>query len=198
MSQVETAIWGKNKPKEGVAPAVALCNPKFPHNVGAALRACSCFGIKQLWFSGNRVKLTADKSKGYRLPREERMKGYKEVDLRNFDYFFEQFDKSVTPVAVELRRNAELLPHFVHPEHPLYVFGPEDGSIDQVMLRHCHRFLVIPTAHCVNLSAAVYLVLYDRLQKRIVAGIEEVHSMDDVLNEPRGFIESEFTDIFEQ
>jgi tRNA(Leu) C34 or U34 (ribose-2'-O)-methylase TrmL len=197
MNQVETAVWGKNKTKEGIAPAVALCNPKFPHNVGAALRACSCFRIKQLWFSGNRVPLKADKDKGYRLPREERMKGYTDVQLRNFDYFFEQFDRNVTPVAVELRRNAELLPHFVHPENPLYVFGPEDGSIDQVMLRHCHRFLVIPTAHCVNLSAAVYLVLYDRLQKRIAAGIDDVHSMDDVLNENRGFIEPDFSDLFE-
>ncbi len=195
MSQVETAIWGKNKTKEGVTPAVALCNPKYPHNVGAALRACSCFRVKQLWFSGNRVPLKAEA--GHRLPREERMKGYADVKLRNFDYFFEQFDRSVTPVAVELRRNAELLPHFVHPENPLYVFGPEDGSIDQVMLRHCHRFLVIPTAHCVNLSAAVYLVLYDRLQKRIAAGLEEIHSMDDVLKENRGFIEPDFSDLFE-
>ena len=116
MSQVETAIWGKNKPKEGVAPAVALCNPKYPHNVGAALRACSCFRIKQLWFSGNRVSLKAEKGK-YRLPREERMKGYNDVELRNFDYFFDQFDRTVTPVAVELRQNAELLPHFIHPQN---------------------------------------------------------------------------------
>jgi tRNA(Leu) C34 or U34 (ribose-2'-O)-methylase TrmL len=186
-------IWGKNKTKEGIAPAVALVNPKYPRNVGTALRACSCFGIKQLWFSGNRVSLTPEK--GYRLPREERMKGYSDVELRNFDYFFEQFDREVTPVAVELRPNSELLPQFVHPEKPLYVFGPEDSSIDQVLLRHCHRFVVIPTAHCTNLSAAIYIVLYDRLQKRIAAGLEPIRPMTEILKEHRGFIENDSDEL---
>jgi len=189
-------IWGKNKTKEGVTPAVALCNPKYPHNVGTVLRACSCFDVKQLWFSGKRVSLKG--SKGYRLPREERMKGYKNVELINFDYFFEQFDRTVTPVAIELRDGAEMLPQFEHPENPLYVFGPEDSSIDQVMLRHCHRFVVIPTAHCVNLAAAVYLVLYDRLLKRIQSGLEPIRPMNEMLKEQRGFIETDTEDLFEE
>jgi tRNA(Leu) C34 or U34 (ribose-2'-O)-methylase TrmL len=189
-------IWGKNKTKEGVTPAVALCNPKYPHNVGTVLRACSCFDVKQLWFSGKRVSLKG--SKGYRLPREERMKGYKNVELINFDYFFEQFDRTVTPVAIELRDGAEMLPQFEHPENPLYVFGPEDGSIDQVMMRHCHRIVVIPTAHCVNLAAAVYLVLYDRLLKRIQSGLEPIRPMNEILKEQRGFIETETEDLFEE
>lgn len=188
---MDTAIWGKNKTNEGLSPAIALVNPKYPRNVGAALRACSCFGVKQLWFSGNRVSMTPQAKGKDRLPREERMKGYKDVDLRNFDYFFEQFDRDVTPVAVELRQNAELLPQFVHPEKALYVFGPEDGSIDQVLLRHCHRFVVIPTAHCVNLAAAVYLVLYDRMQKRIADGLEPIKPMGEILKEHRGFLENE-------
>lgn len=186
---MKSAIYGKNKPKEGIAPAIALCNPKYPHNVGAAKRACSCFGIKQLWYSGDRVPIEGNA--GYRLPREERMRGYADVELRNFDYFFEQFDRGVTPVAVELRQNSELLPQFVHPEKALYVFGPEDGSIDQVMLRHCHRFVVIPTAHCVNLSAAIYLILYDRMMKRIADGLDPIKPMNEILKEHRGYIESD-------
>ena len=84
----------------GAAPAIGLVNPKFPHNVGKAVRAASCFGIMQVWFSGDRVSLTPNKK--YRLPREERMRGYKEVELRHNDYFFDEFDKDVVPVAVEL------------------------------------------------------------------------------------------------
>jgi tRNA(Leu) C34 or U34 (ribose-2'-O)-methylase TrmL len=185
-----TAVYGKNKSKEGVAPAVAICNPKHDRNVGAAIRACSCFGIKQLWYSGKRVP-NGDKGRKYRLPREERMKGYANVELRNFDYFFEQFDKDVTPVAIELKENAELLPQFVHPEKALYVFGPEDGSIEPVMLRHCHRFVAIPTAHCVNLAAAIYIVLYDRMIKRINDGSEPLLTMKEALKEHRGFIEND-------
>ncbi len=101
MNQVESAVWGKNKKKEGATPAVALVNPKYPRNVGAVLRSCSCFGVKQLWFSGNRVSLTPSGEKGYRLPREERMKGYKDVELRNFDYFFEQFDDDASCGGIE-------------------------------------------------------------------------------------------------
>jgi hypothetical protein len=40
------------------------------------------------------------------------------------------------------------------------------------VLARCHRFLVIPTRHCTNLSAAVYTVLYDRHAKRVHAGLE--------------------------
>jgi tRNA(Leu) C34 or U34 (ribose-2'-O)-methylase TrmL len=159
-----SGIVGKKAKPVGVTPAIVLTNPKFAHNVGAAQRAASCFGIKQLWFTGNRVSL--EPSNGQRLPREERMKGYKDVDVIQYDYFYDQFPSSVTPVAVELRPNSEELTYFEHPENPLYVFGPEDGSIPQVSLRHCHRFVVIPTRHCVNLAAAVYIVLYDRQLKQ--------------------------------
>jgi tRNA(Leu) C34 or U34 (ribose-2'-O)-methylase TrmL len=154
---------GKKAKPIGAPPAIAMVNPKYPHNVGAAVRAASCFGVHQVWYTGNRVSM--DPEKGQRLPREERMKGYKDVDLVQFDYFFDQFPKDVVPVAIEVRPNSEVLPEFVHPEKALYVFGPEDGSIGQMWLRHCHRFVIIPTNHCVNLAAAVYLVLYDRMTK---------------------------------
>jgi len=123
------------------------------------------------------------------LPREERMKGYKDVELRQFDYIFDEFEGIATPVAIELRQNAELLPQFEHPENALYVFGPEDGSIPQTYLRHCHRFVVIPTHYCVNLAAAVYLVLYDRLIKRQLAGLDPVLPIGDLLKEQRGYVD---------
>jgi len=180
-------LWGKNKKKIGVAPAVALCNPKYSHNIGQSIRAASCFGVKQVWYSGNRITLD-EYGKKHRLPREERMKGYKDVELHQFDYFFEQFPKDVTPVAVELREGSEMLTQFEHPEKAVYIFGPEDGSIPSVQLQHCHRFVVIPTRHCVNLSAAVYLLLYDRFMKRQQAGLEPM-CMDDIMDEHRGFIQ---------
>ena len=184
VTPTETAIYGKNMKAEGVAPAIALFNPKYPHNVGAVVRAASCFGIPQVWFSGNRVSLEGD-GKKYRLPREERMRGYNEVELRQYDYFFDQFGKDVVPVAIELRPNAESLPFFEHPEKALYVFGPEDGGLNRMALGKCHRFVVIPTKHCTNLSAAVYLVLYDRYLKRIQQGLEEPVHISEMLNENR-------------
>ena len=114
------------------------------------------------------------------------MKGYKDVDLIQFDYFLEQFE-NCTPVAIEITPTSEVLTTFEHPENPLYIFGPEDGSIPQVIKQHCHRFVVIPTKHCTNLSAAIYIVLYDRLMKRQMKGLEPIIPACDMLNEDRGW-----------
>ena len=151
----------------GRAPAIMLVNPKYPHNVGAVVRSAACYGLKQVWMTGRRVSLEPDEGKGgYRLPREERMRDYAGVSLFNYDYVFDMFSKDhVTPVAVEVRPNSEFLPDFVHPENPLYIFGPEDGGLGASTLHLCHRFVTIPTKHCLNLSAAVNTVLYDRLCK---------------------------------
>jgi tRNA(Leu) C34 or U34 (ribose-2'-O)-methylase TrmL len=174
------------RPPPGKTPAIALINPKFPHNVGAAVRACSCFGIEQLWLTGERMLHRVEGMS--RLPREERIKGYKDVAVIHDDRFFDRYQGDVTPVAVELLENSEMLTYFEHPENALYVFGPEDGSIEPVWRRHCHRFIVIPTAHCLNLAAAINIVLYDRRLKRQLAGLEPVLSINEMLHETRGFI----------
>jgi len=180
MIKNEPLIYGKNSKPLGVCPAIILNNPKYAANVGAAVRAASCFGAKQVWWTGNRVSLDS----GERLPREERLRGYKDVQLKQFDYPFEHFkEKGIVPVAIELLPGSECLFDFVHPERAIYVFGPEDGSIDQVTRRFCHRFVKIPTAHCTNLAAAVYLVLYDRAIKRYQSTGEVME-----LTEERGFV----------
>ena len=177
----------KTLPK-GQLPAVVLIDPKYPHNVGAALRACSCFGLKQLWWTGSRV--TIDPVKGERLPREERMKGYKEVAMCPCDQPLDHFDKNdnAVPVAVEVRENSEPLTTFEHPENALYVFGPEDGSIAKAWLRLCHRFVHIPANHCLNLSTAVAVVLAHRRMSRQLAGKEPILPLRQQLTEQRGRI----------
>jgi tRNA C32,U32 (ribose-2'-O)-methylase TrmJ len=176
----DTHIVGKNTPPAGVFPAVCLINPKYSANVGAALRAASCFDVKQLWWTGDRVQMPG---KGERLPREERMKGYRDVEMIQYDRPFDHF-KGATPVAVELLENTECLFDFEHPENAVYVFGPEDGNIG-LSRRHCHRFVAIPTKHCTNLAAAVYILLYDRMMKHYLKTGEKLE-----LNEMRGFVDA--------
>jgi tRNA(Leu) C34 or U34 (ribose-2'-O)-methylase TrmL len=148
--------------------AVALVNPKFHRNVGNALRACSNFNAGDLRWTPERIPDPADWLPGEKLPREERMKLYQDVSIKTFPRHTlvdDLVSSGYTPVAVEVRENAEPLPWFEHPDKAVYVFGPEDGSLDRGILTACHRFVVIPSASCLNLAAAVNVILYDRISK---------------------------------
>lgn len=159
--------------------AVVLINPKTPYNVGSVIRACSIYGVPTLRWTGSRITTAEARRKAGshlkgnrpRLPREERLKDYSNVDWREGpdDVVTELVSTyGVTPVAVEKREAAEMLDEFVHPERALYVFGPEDGNVPQGVLAICHRFVCIPTvtkSTPLNLAAAVNVVLYDRHAK---------------------------------
>jgi len=138
--------------------------------------------VSTLLWTGHR----ADVPEGERLPREERMKGYKDVYWENNDRPFDLFTDA-EPVCIELVPHAENLTFFDHPERAVYVFGPEDGSVPQVFRRHCHRFVFIPSSHCLNLSAALNVVLYDRRAKHTEQG-KESPVMAEILKETRGVI----------
>src|ERR1044072_4323442 len=151
--------------------AIFLQNPKTPANVGGVIRAASIFGADQVWWSGSRVHDGRELSrmtgtgisrKKWRLPREERMKAY---DLEwgvDESALPRLIGEGFTPVCVELVPGAELLPAFDHPEKAVYVFGPEDGGVSKGTRHACHRFVQIPGKHCLNLAAAVNIVLYTR------------------------------------
>jgi tRNA(Leu) C34 or U34 (ribose-2'-O)-methylase TrmL len=47
----------------------------------------------------------------------------------------------------------------------LYIFGPEDGTIEQDVIDQCDYVVYIPTIGCMNLAATVNVLLYDRLAK---------------------------------
>lgn len=143
--------------------ALLLINPKYPHNVGAAVRAAACWGVETVLFTGSRVSLKRD-DKFLRLPREERMRDYQDVKLLNVEKPFDMFP-GLTPIGVEFTEGATKLPVFTHLDEAMYVFGPEDGSLNRVTLLQCHDLVVIPTMHCLNLGAAVNVVLYDRETK---------------------------------
>lgn len=161
-----------------MSTAIVLINPKTPANVGGVIRAASIFGVSQVWWTGTRVSDgppggvnssqvgTSMSRKKWRLPREERMKAYDiawGIDDQALDRLV---GEGFTPICVELVEGAELLPHFEHPEGDVvYVFGPEDGAVPKGVRHFCHRFVQIPGKHCLNLSAACNVILYDRTAK---------------------------------
>lgn len=129
-----------------------------------------------------------------RLPREERMRGYRdEVQLKQTDGLLGKWadiPSKWVPVCVEVDPGAEQLHHFEHPENAVYMFGPEDGSIPAYYRSKAHRFVVIPSYHCLNLAGAVYTVLYDRVAKARLAGLEpDLPSYELMSGERRGYAE---------
>jgi tRNA C32,U32 (ribose-2'-O)-methylase TrmJ len=60
------------------------------------------------------------------------------------------------------------LPHFQHPDQALYIFGPEDGTIDQAVIDEADDVVYVPTVGCMNLAASVNVLLYDRLAKSLI------------------------------
>ncbi len=183
--RIITKVLDKSEAPIGCPPAIVLIDPKYAHNVGMVVRLASCYGLGQVWFTGERVSL--DISARRRLPREERMKGYADVDIINCDYPFEQFADAV-PVAVEVRKTSEPLHSFEHPQNAVYVFGPEDASIAKPHISHCHRFVVIPTKHCLNLATAVATILWDRQYKGWLGG-EQSDMITPGEFEGRGLVE---------
>ena len=161
---------------------MVIIDPKYPHNVAAAIRACACFEVKSPVWTGERV----NPAKYSRLPGEERMKGYKHVDFRNDERPFELLPKDCVPACVEVFESSEPLTTFDHPESAVYVFGPEDGRVPQVIRRLCHRFVHIPAHFCLNLSAAINVVLAHRLMSRQLAGKTPILPLREMLVEVRG------------
>jgi tRNA(Leu) C34 or U34 (ribose-2'-O)-methylase TrmL len=170
--------------KKGQTPAVVLYDPKYPHNVGAVLRSCAALGARQLWFTGDRAQSAWESAR--RIPREERLRDYSSVEiLKGEGRFLDRFPAGTVPVAVEVHPGAEVLTYFEHPENAVYLFGPEDGSLPRGILTACHRVVIIPSDHCLNLATAVSGVLLHRRIQRQLAGLEDVRPAAEMMLEPR-------------
>lgn len=68
-------------------------------------------------------------------------------------------------MCVEFAENAIALPEYRHPENAFYIFGPEDGTLSQDIIDRADAVVYVPTIGCMNLSATVNVLLYDRLTK---------------------------------
>jgi len=138
--------------------AIGLDRVKDPHNMGGVLRAAHCFGAALVVVGGSRLqRAAADTTKAWRhMPVIAQVEGAAMLDVVPY---------SCVPVAVELIDGAEPLPGFKHPERAFYIFGPEDGCVSNGLLLRCRHFVQVPTRFCLNLAAAVNVVLYDRAAK---------------------------------
>ena len=132
---------------------VALVGVKDPANFGGALRAAHVHDASYVQLVNSRMQKTkADTSKAYRnIPVMD------ETELH--------IPIMSKVVVIEVRDDAESLFTFKHPKQAIYVFGPEDGSVPEDIVKIADHVVSIPTKYCMNLAATINVVLYDRNHK---------------------------------
>jgi len=102
----------------------------------------------------------------YRNAPPDTMKAWKHLPLIHTSDLRLLLPHNCVPVAVDIIDGARPLMKYIHPESAFYVFGPEDGTLGKEILSWCRDVIYVPTAFCMNLAAAVNVVLYDRLCKQ--------------------------------
>jgi tRNA(Leu) C34 or U34 (ribose-2'-O)-methylase TrmL len=138
---------------------LAIINPKSPQNMGSILRAAGCYQAQSIRYTGERYA----RAKAFQTDTKN---VHLNIKVSHVDEVINAItDENLSKVAVELVEGATPLPNFVHPEDALYIFGPEDGSIEQEVVDQCDHVVYVPTVGCMNLAATVNVLLYDRLAK---------------------------------
>ena len=134
---------------------IGLDDPKTDINVGHVLRAAGVFQADMVAIAGHRYSRSCT----------DTMKAHRHVPLLQVDDLHDVVPFDCVPVAVELVDYAVSLTGYKHPERAFYVFGAEDATLGKRVLSWCRDVIYIPTNGCLNLSACVNVVLYDRLCK---------------------------------
>ena len=158
-----------------------MINPKSPDNVGAVMRAAGNFRADSVFYTGTRYPLAVQRNPD--APNMRR-KVSQDIPLSGVTCLLDDVPGDMEIVCVEFAENATPLPGYQHPHNAFYIFGPEDGAISQDVIDRADAVVYVPTTGCMNLSATVTVVLYDRLAKssQNFAGNEPVRQNRDINN----------------
>ncbi|KXI30892.1 TrmH family RNA methyltransferase [Paraglaciecola hydrolytica] len=128
--------------------------------MGSVLRAAGCYQVSSIYYTGTRY----DRARHFVTDTKNR---YLNITPTHVDDLIAiAKHQGLKTVVVELVVGAIPLPDYDHPPQALYIFGPEDGSIDQNIINQCDDIVYIPTIGCMNLAATVNVLLYDRMAKQ--------------------------------
>ena len=130
--------------------------------MGSVLRASGCFAADHIFYTGTRY----DRAVPFYTDTANHRS---DIPLTHTESLLATAKHSFSRVSVELCEGATALPEFQHPHRALYLFGPEDDSLSQSVIDASDHVIYIPTHGCLNLSASVNIVLYDRYLKRNIA-----------------------------
>ena len=137
---------------------IGLDNPKTPDNVGSIMRAAGCYGSSSVFWTGKRFK-------GPKCFITDPQKNYRHIPLIHTEDLHSIIPLDCVPIAVDLIDGAQSLVEYKHPQRAFYIFGAEDNTLGKRITDWCRDIIYVPTNNCMNLAAAVNVVLYDRMAK---------------------------------
>lgn len=136
---------------------IGLQSPKIAANVGGVLRAAWAYGVAGVHIENARC--------GWVKDAENTPKAHRHMPVYFGASLLNALPVGCDLVVVDLVPDAETLMTFQHPARAMYVFGPEDGTVTESMVGRASFRVMVPMRGCMNLAAAVNVVLYDRMAK---------------------------------
>lgn len=145
--------------------------------MGSVMRAAGCYRADAVFYTGARY----DRAAAFHTDTHQ---ASSRIPLQQVDDLVLAAPEGTRIVCVELVEGAVALPSYVHFDRAIYVFGPEDGSIEQDVIDRSDDVVYMPTEMCMNLAASVNVLLYDRLAKsdQAVGSDELVRTSRDTNN----------------
>ncbi|MCE9679548.1 RNA methyltransferase [Shewanella sp. AS1] len=151
---------------------IGLLNPKSPTNVGGVMRAAGCYQADGVRYTGKRYALAAS-HRGEQYNTDTKRVS-RNIPLTGVECLLDDLDDDTQVICVDLIEGAIPLPEFRHPKKAIYLFGPEDGTLDQGLVDRADSVVYVPTVGCMNLASSVNVLLYDRLAKGRSHGSDEL------------------------
>ena len=137
---------------------IGIYHGKTAENIGTLWRSANILGADFIFTVGKR----------YSKQCSDTMNTTKHIPLFHFndwDDLFNHVPYNCPVVAVELADNSIPIRNYVHPERCIYLLGAEDHGIPPEILAKCREVIQLPGDHCMNVSTAGSIVMYDRINK---------------------------------
>lgn len=138
---------------------IGIEGAKKEHNLGTLWRSAANLGAGFIFTVGAR----------YRHQCSDTVKAWRHIPLFQFDTVEEFYDIGLPYdcrlVGIELVPGAFILPEYRHHERAVYLLGAEDRGLSSTAMARCHEVVEIPSTHCLNVSVAGAIVMYDRASK---------------------------------
>jgi len=137
---------------------IGIQNIKTESNIGTLWRSANILGADFIYTIGKR----------YKKQSSDTMKTFKHIPLyhyETFEDFYNHLPFDCRLVGIELDDKSRKLEKYVHPERCVYLLGAEDHGLTKEALAKCHDIIQIAGDHCLNVSVAGSIVMYDRYSK---------------------------------